>query len=224
MKTIRRHFLTLASGLLISQSHGFNLIIDSFDYAGTATSSTTFVDPSILGGESDIIYGAGTSASLVSPVTVAVGELIIGPATAVGTSNFGVFRLGYDGLEGDPALDFGLTSLDLSLASAIEVDVTAVTGSVFLGPVLYSGSQSDRLGPSVLTSVSGPGTVTFEFADLSTFGAFDITDVDAIRFEFQFSLGEAITLGEIRVVPEPGSAALCLLGISAAFLRRRRSF
>ena len=206
--------------LLAGQAQAFNLVVDSFNYSDSTTSSTTFVNASILGGESDFVLSNQANISLTAPISIAAGELSIGPATAVGTNGFGLLNVYYDGTEADPEINFGL-NLDLDTATAIEIDVVSVVGSVALAPTIYTNSLN-RLGPTVLTSITAPGTYRFEFVDWTETGTVDLGDINAIRVQFQFNPTESITLGEIRVVPEPATAAFCLLSLPL-FLRRKRN-
>lgn len=224
---LRRTALAVACTLGLAQSapaltidnfmEGPTLVVDDGNVAGPTTEE--------LGGFSNANTVGGTrfvsveSSSVVLP-TALVASASIDPTGALLTAGeVGVFLLQYDGTLNGTA-DGSAGSLDLDLSGFTFIDVTATV----LAPGAVANLRIwDSLGADMVTGVPlANGTTSYDLAD---FGGIDLSDIQAI----QLRVGGVGPLGSPEVliqsivaVPEPGTALLLSLGLSALGMAGRR--
>lgn len=179
-------------------------------------------DPSILGGQRDVNFDdslAGTWSVNGS-----------GAAGFVTTLGPGELELNYDGDDASVTANaFALGSVDLteggqndrfSLTIAELGEGTSFTGLIRVFTDTGGASNFYNWAFEVTTQ----GTMTFLFSlPSSTIGSPDITDVDSIYLwlgttatalsDDQLDTGEKLSISEFKAIPEPGSAALVILGL-----------
>ena len=107
-------------------------------------------------------------------------------------------------------------NLDLSRFHAFEIDVPSLTGTGEVSVVVNSrgfGTSFTRL------PLASEGTFRYPFAEIV--GSNQIADVESLHFWIiGLTTDFALTVGEIRTVPEPGSLALLQVTLLLALRRR----
>jgi hypothetical protein len=105
--------------------------------------------------------------------------------------------------------------------NAFEFDFSALTGTGAL--IVELGRGSAIYGPEThRIPLESPGLVSVPFSELNYGAGGSVEQFFAIHFVFEANTDQfSFTLDEIRLVPEPGSFQLAVLGL--IFLSRRRS-
>ncbi|MFA6560276.1 MAG: PEP-CTERM sorting domain-containing protein [Verrucomicrobiia bacterium] len=156
----------------------------------------TFADGLMLSTNSSLI-GSG---NIIGSVT---NFSIIAPGHSVGTIN----------ITGDLTLADS-SWLDMELAGPGTNDVLDISG------LLAAGGGLKLTLTNGYTGNAGDTFDLFNFGSIS--GAFSQTNLPTLAAGMEWNTGHLYTLGEIRIVPEPGTWALTLAGAGALWLRRRR--
>jgi hypothetical protein len=119
---------------------------------------------------------------------------------------------------GHPAREYPYTPkplhLDLSSYDAFEFDILALRGAAALSVVFGTGYSSDYQQ----FPIPGPGTFRFPFANVV---GSNFADIHTLTFWFfGLTTDTALSVGEIRAVPEPTTSALANLLCLIPFLAR----
>lgn len=216
-------------------------IIDDFRApANTVVRVITFVNPDrsvvetpdagILGGERDVLLDVIGTPGLTS----FIGEIGDGSFVFGGASPGTAATIQYDGVDADPADALanasGLGPVDLTVhGDRFSLDFLSLDGggSQFteIWMTVYSGGASDLL-VDLIPDNAGPSTYTSPpFADWVATA--DPANVTALEFSMNpIGINDVdFELDTIRIVPEPSTLALCVLGLActlACVWRRRK--
>jgi hypothetical protein len=106
--------------------------------------------------------------------------------------------------------------------SAFEIDISSLTGVGNL--IVELGNASDSYGPTTnRITMTGSGTISVPFSELNFATNGSTASFSAMHFTFEAASEEfSMTLGEVRVVPEPSVVALTLPFALTLLLRRHR--
>ena len=229
----RRFFaFAAAAGLMFgmvssaSANHIDYLSDGAFSLVASGSSATTTVAGAagnVLGSERevsiDFLGGSGLAATALFDVPTGAGPA--GPNTAAsllfdtGSTSLAKLTLNYDG----PGSSANGLNTDLTAGGAFgaaQVDISSIVGT-FDVMVTYTDTMGNSSGST--QSVSSTGSYVFGFD-----GAVDYTSIKSVNVMFtSTTLGSDIGISQIvRVVPEPASVGLSLLGVAGIALIGRR--
>jgi len=204
---------------------GGTIIIDDFE-SGTATLTAVNANATYYATQSGLatshVAGGVRHMDLFTysaPASIAVGSGVMDLNTR-NTSTYS--NITYNANAASPG---GAASLNLNLSGYERFEVTFSRVDRSLGFLIrvQSGTKS---GTSYVTATV-PGVVTAALTGFSNYGLINWSDIDLIRLEVMTSYqggGSAHTesISDFRVVPEPATAGLLVLGSLLAGLRRKR--
>jgi hypothetical protein len=221
MKTLTLAVICILNPVCLERVAGATLLLDSFNegsynlsYSGQLNATSTISSP----------LGSRRDARLNNRDAIAGAVVTSTLDDTLGTLSFSV-----NGLSSNT-----LRPLDLRMSysqggpfsilgySAFELDFSSVTGAGFL--IIELGSETAIYGPSAYRiSINNPGTVSVPFSNLNFGTNGSINSFNALHFTFEAATEQfSMSLNEIRVVPEPSSFLLFLVGVVGTTLHRRR--
>lgn len=151
-------------------------------------------------------------------------DCLAGPGACALSNDFGnasSFWLGYlgTGASGGNGLYYSYsTNVDLSAWDAMELDVLSADLAFSVTVIFVSDASLGGWSKS-FGSVGSPTTITVASTD-GAFGSYDSSNVDQLIVQIDPVKNGDVTLDEVRLVPEPATAAV--LGLGALALMRRR--
>lgn len=217
-----RLLLPVSALFLLASTPVFALSIDEFDGETATTSTDTFIDGSMLGGERDITSFVGTTYGSTG-----------GQATVAYTAGFAQATITYDGNDDSAANAFGLGGVDLTAGGADRflLSVTSVSNigsmQIFIddsfGNAIRNGAQD----------INSAGLYEFAFNTFtfSNGSGANFNNVNAIRLVFSSNVDArgpaSLTMDYLRTdsavaVPEPSTFALLGLTLAVAGVWRRQ--
>lgn len=205
---------------------------------GTSVNGASIVVDSFTEGDHFLsIDGArGTAALVTSPFgstrATRISNRLAAPGTVMtstlsttgGTLDFVVDGMGLESQPLDLRMSYvGGGPFSLLGYSAFELDILAFSGSGSL--IVELGNQTDVYGPTTnRIALAGSGTVIVPFSELNFGTNGSIASFSSMHFSFEAGSEEfSMTLGEIRVVPEPSIIMLALPFWVTILIRRRRN-
>ena len=229
---MRRLRLSTVAGLgLLLLPHGASaLLIDDFENGGFSVTDTTpgggpfqsdsqasLPTISVFGGARDESTGLVSGSQSSFSLTITGGADAATATVAPGSE--GRADLFYDGVANGFFSASGPLDTDLTAAGSlnrIAIEVVAVSGSAFLS--LGLSDTSSIAFASFPKEVNSAGITEFLLSDWNL----DVTSIDAVGLAMVgLTNGESISIGSIRVVPEPSIALLLGFGLACFALRRR---
>lgn len=120
----------------------------------------------------------------------------------------------------DPNANFNLSAFD-TYRFHFEGNDQPLT--VYVGLYTDGGLSGLILSKNVAGGQFAPFVFDVTLADIfSSFGTYDLSDVDQLRFDFIASNAGDFALSHIEAVPEPATMAILGLGVAALGRRRRK--
>jgi hypothetical protein len=177
-----------------------------------------------------------SSASITSPFAETRGVGVIsrqamagGTVTSTLDDSLGTLSFNVDALPSGPGaidLRFGYSGggpYSLLGFSALEFDFSAVAGT---GSLLVALDYTEAVfGPTLFRMpVNSAGTTVFDVSGITLGSGASLADFDSMQIVIEANTEQfALTLNEIRAVPEPTILTLTLPFLLTALLRRRRN-
>lgn len=168
------------------------ILIDGFSDGLAPTTTSAFVDGSMLGGECDLDFGSiGTF-----EISGGVGEL------SGNSTGSGALSIIYDGDDDDPDTHaFALPDVDLTDGGSnnrFEIRLASVTGSIDVTVWVYEPGGDGKFLD--IEGVTEPGLLVFPFADFLVDGAgTDLSAAKAVGIDVSVDLGEGFEIDSFLV-------------------------
>lgn len=217
--------MIFATTLAASLSSQGVVVIDAFadpttfsiSSSNATADSDTQMDPAILGGQriATVVRDGGFGGAITASKTAGGGVVSVTNATIA----TGVLTLTYNGfsnldLSGENAFEVTLPLLENSFAAGdgeLDLSVTVVSVGGTDTVLVDAGGVPGR--------IEDPGTFIIAFSD---FSGVDFSDVSELTFTFDSAIiGTVFDVSSLRAIPEPGTVAFGLIGLSFLFKRRR---